>query len=182
MTVVLPNASTAGRLLTIAFRFAISRTPDARTTVTRAGRPSGIAATARATDARNMYTVSCPLTRPLANVNIAARATKIERIFPKRSICTIIGKSAFTVLFSSCEILLISVRSPVDTTSASARPRTTRVPEKVMFVWSAGISHLLFRASVRFRTGCDSPVRIDSSTKRSFANIRRASAETMSPA
>lgn len=46
-TVVLPNASTAGRRRTIARRRAIRLTPTARAIVMIAGMPSGMAATAR---------------------------------------------------------------------------------------------------------------------------------------
>jgi hypothetical protein len=49
MTVVHPNVSTEGRDLTMAFRRAILLVPRAKHVVTTAGRPSGMAATARAT-------------------------------------------------------------------------------------------------------------------------------------
>lgn len=49
MTDVQPRVSTDGKLRTIAFFFAIRRVPSARHVVMTAGRPSGIAATARAT-------------------------------------------------------------------------------------------------------------------------------------
>ena len=44
-----PSVSTAGRCRMSAFRFAMRRVPSARHVVTTAGRPSGMAATARAT-------------------------------------------------------------------------------------------------------------------------------------
>ena len=49
MTEVQPRVSTDGRLRTIAFFLAIRLVPSARHVVMTAGRPSGIAATARAT-------------------------------------------------------------------------------------------------------------------------------------
>ena len=49
MTVVQPRVSTAGSVRTMAFRRAIFWEPRARHVVTTAGRPSGMAATARAT-------------------------------------------------------------------------------------------------------------------------------------
>jgi hypothetical protein len=49
ITEVHPNVSTEDSVRTIAFCFAIFRVPSARHVVTTAGRPSGIAATARAT-------------------------------------------------------------------------------------------------------------------------------------
>ena len=45
-----PKVSTAGSLRTIEFRLARTCVPKAKTIVTIAGRPSGIAATARATE------------------------------------------------------------------------------------------------------------------------------------
>ncbi len=50
ITVALPSASTAGSLRIIACFLAITLTPIAKVMVIAAGRPSGIAATARATD------------------------------------------------------------------------------------------------------------------------------------
>eukprot|EP00951_Prasinocladus_malaysianus_P000075 scaffold561_cov44-Prasinocladus_malaysianus.AAC.1 len=49
MTVVQPRVSTLGRDRTMACCLAILRVPRARQVVTTAGRPSGMAATARAT-------------------------------------------------------------------------------------------------------------------------------------
>lgn len=49
MTEVQPRVSTEGRDLTIAFFLAIRRVPKAKQVVITAGRPSGMAATAKAT-------------------------------------------------------------------------------------------------------------------------------------
>jgi hypothetical protein len=49
MTEVQPSVSTDGKLLTMAFFLAMRRVPRARQVVITAGRPSGMAATARAT-------------------------------------------------------------------------------------------------------------------------------------
>ena len=49
ITEVHPRVSTDGRLRTIEFFFAILLVPNARQVVITAGRPSGIAATAKAT-------------------------------------------------------------------------------------------------------------------------------------
>ena len=54
MILVQPSVSTAGSFLIKALRLAILLTPKAREIVTIAGRPSGMAATARATEARNI--------------------------------------------------------------------------------------------------------------------------------
>lgn len=49
MTEVQPRVSTEGRDLTIAFFLAIRRVPKAKQVVITAGKPSGMAATAKAT-------------------------------------------------------------------------------------------------------------------------------------
>jgi hypothetical protein len=54
ITVTEPSVSTAGKRRTMALRRAMRCTPSARVMVTMAGRPSGMAATARPTAARNM--------------------------------------------------------------------------------------------------------------------------------
>lgn len=54
MTLVDPNVSTLGRLLTMAFLAAIFRVPRARHVVITTARPSGIAATASATAILNL--------------------------------------------------------------------------------------------------------------------------------
>ena len=54
ITVVLPRVSTAGSLRMMARRRAMRATPMARVMVMAAGRPSGMAPTARATAAMNM--------------------------------------------------------------------------------------------------------------------------------
>ena len=51
-----PRVSTAGSFLTMALYFTIRCTPRASTMVTMAGRPSGMAATARATADMNIST------------------------------------------------------------------------------------------------------------------------------
>ena len=49
ITVVQPKVSTDGSFLTMAFLFAICRVPKAKQVVITAGKPSGMAATAKAT-------------------------------------------------------------------------------------------------------------------------------------
>ncbi len=65
-TVTDPSVSTAGSLRTRAFRRAIRRAPRARATVTTAGSPSGIAATARLTATRNIVSADSPRATPAA--------------------------------------------------------------------------------------------------------------------
>ena len=55
-----PRVSTAGNFFTMARRLAIRATPRASTMVTMAGRPSGMAATARDTAVRNISSMGRP--------------------------------------------------------------------------------------------------------------------------
>ena len=60
MTLAQPSVSTAGSFFTMAPRAAIRWTPRARTMVTMAGSPSGMAATARDTAVRNISSIFFP--------------------------------------------------------------------------------------------------------------------------
>ena len=68
MTPAQPRVSTAGSFFTIAPRLAIRPTPRASTRVTMAGRPSGMAATARETAVRNISSIFFPWRRPNPNI------------------------------------------------------------------------------------------------------------------
>ncbi len=59
-----PSVSTATSLRMMALRCAIILMPTASTTVTTAGRPSGMADTAAATASKNTSSQSRPFTRP----------------------------------------------------------------------------------------------------------------------
>ena len=69
--VAAPSVSTAGRRRMTALLFAILCTPSERTTVTTAGSPSGIAATARLTESMNA--LSTPMPRSMLSMNISAQ-------------------------------------------------------------------------------------------------------------
>ena len=72
MTVVLPRVSTAGSLRMMALRLAMMDTPSARVMVTAAGKPSGIAPTARATAAMNISSQLPPRPTPTRKVSAAS--------------------------------------------------------------------------------------------------------------
>ena len=127
MTVVLPNVSTAGSLRMIAWRRAIRETPMASVMVTAAGRPSGIAPTARATAARNISTSGSPRSRPMITVS-TARPRMMYR--SSRLNCAILRVSGVCNSWASeirLEILPTSVESPVITTTPAPCPAVTRV-------------------------------------------------------
>merc|ERR1711981_157568 len=68
MTEVQPRVSTDGKDLTIAFFLAILRVPRARQVVMTAGRPSGIAATAKATAVLRPVPTTTPRALPAATL------------------------------------------------------------------------------------------------------------------
>ena len=61
MISVLPNVSTAGNLRITELRFAITWVPKAKMIVTIAGKPSGIAATAKEIEVNSISTKEVPL-------------------------------------------------------------------------------------------------------------------------
>ena len=122
MTIVLPSVSTAGSLRMIARRFAIRFTPMASVTVTAAGRPSGIAATARAIDALNISTRSSPRTSPTTNVSTASTTITTSRTLENWSILRVSGVLRSCACWISWLILPTSVPSPVATTRPAPVP------------------------------------------------------------
>ena len=73
MTVVEPRVSTAGKLRMMARRRAMRETPIARVTVSAAGRPSGMAPTARAIAAMRVSTIGWPRSTPMPKVSADKR-------------------------------------------------------------------------------------------------------------
>ena len=71
MTVVLPRVSTAGIFRIMALRCAILLTPMASIIVIAAGKPSGIAPTARATAAIKVASGGSPCSQPASRVKTA---------------------------------------------------------------------------------------------------------------
>ena len=82
ITEALPNVSTAGNFLTIAFLFTILCTPIASTIVNTAGKPSGIAATAKLTAVINICIGSFPYKRPTTKITAHIANATIPSVFP----------------------------------------------------------------------------------------------------
>ena len=120
--VVLPKVSTEGRFLIMAFSSAILLTLSARAMVTRAGSPSGIAATAIETEARKMNTGSWPARRPPTKVNTARTATVPERYTAKDDIFFCNGVTISSASLMHADILLICVLLAVHTTTPRPLP------------------------------------------------------------
>ena len=91
MTVVPPRVSTAGSRRMTARRLAIRETPMARVIVTAAGKPSGIAPTARAMAAVNVSTASWRRNRPAAKVRAARPRIAMVRISLNRASLAVSG-------------------------------------------------------------------------------------------
>ena len=152
IAVSVPSVSTASMCRTIAFRRASRRAPRARVRARMIGISSGIIAKASARPVRINGRTSPSRSRhaTMGTVRlIASAATSRDRLSSRMARSSGVGGG-----FASRARWArrpSSVASPVATTSASPRPRTTSVPEKAT-------------ASASFSTGIDSPVRADSST------------------
>ena len=176
-----PRVSTELSLLTIALFLAILCTPRARATVTIAGSPSGIAATARATATRSIWATELPFSMPAAKTIalIAMHIIPILLLTVLSSICKgVMPSSPWTIL----AIFPISVYCPVPVTTAVHLPFTMVVPLKRRFFLSPNGRRWLSMIAVVLVTGSDSPVRIDSSACRFTCFMIRQSAGTRSPA
>ena len=158
ITVTEPSASTAGSRRTMALRRAMLCTPSASVIVMIAGRPSGIAATARPTAARNMSAALYSRTsRPKAKVSPASPRMIRVSLRAKPAIWRRSGVSSVSTSASSVPTLPISVASPVATTMPLPSPLTTNVPACAIELRSpSGAS--AGTGATPLPTGTDSPV------------------------
>ena len=182
MTEVHPSVSTAERRLTSAFRRAIRWTPIARERVTVGSSPSGTKATIIPRAKRNPSPGFIPAARTERPKMITPTPTAIaETTRVTRSISR--WRGLFSLPRSSVNpaILPNSVAIPVANTTATPFPAATVVPANTRFGNSQRESPDPVTASRVFRTGWDSPVRVDWSIRSSVSAITRASAETWSP-
>ena len=183
MTVTDPSVSTAGSLRTRALRRAIRRAPRARATVTTAGSPSGMAATARLTATRNIVSGDSPRATPAAKTTAqttkASPASPLPRVERRR--WSGVWPPACSCSSSATRPRAVDI--PVVSTMPAPRPYTTAVPLKATLRWSARTpSGTSGSGSVVFSAGSDSPVRAASLIRSARASRRRRSAVTMSPA
>ena len=178
ITLLLPNVSTAGNFLIIAFFFAILVTPIDNIIVTIAGKPSGIAATAKPTEVINISTGSIFFIIPI--IKIIAHITKhtIPRIFPTSPsfFCIgVSGASSSIIMFAICPILVFI---PISVTIAFPLPLTTILAiNAIFFISPSGISSLFIILFVLL-TGSVSPVKLDSSIFKLNSSIILQSAGT----
>ncbi len=130
MTPTVPSVSTAGSRRIIALRPAMRCTPIARVMVMIAGRPSGIAATARPTEARNISVAVKSRTRT-PKAKLAEASTRIAAVSqrPNWAICRSSGVVSCCTFATMALMRPISVAAPVATTMPAPWPWVTRVPE-----------------------------------------------------
>ena len=177
---MLPNVSTLGSFLMSVLFLSILLSPTARLMVTTAGRPSGIAATAKATDMVNISRMSDPIKRPDKNTRAQVITVITLSMPPSLASFSCKGVCSFLVSWMSFAIFPISAPIPILTTTALPLPFVMMVPENSIFFCSAtSLSEGSF--SWVFFTGRLSPVRIDSWTSSCTASIILASAGTLSP-
>ena len=181
MQVQLPRLSTAAIRRTITFRSAIRAAAIERTTVSATGMPSGMAETARATIERKTSPGGSPRASAIAPRRAPAPTTPRAMRWVNCSMRTRSGGFALSTPVIDSAIRPIWVYSAVATTTPAARPLATALPANAMVQRSAtGVSGGS-GPPAPFSTATDSPVRADSSTRRSRASSRRRSAGTRRP-
>ena len=129
ITVTEPRVSTAGRRRTSALDFTSRRAPIASSTVTTAGKASGMAATARLMAVSAIGSQGSPRPQtPSANTSAQMARTTIDRRRPKAARRTCSGVARSGVVCSRVATRPSSVAGPVATTRPLPRPCVTRVP------------------------------------------------------
>ena len=166
----------------MAFFLTMRCTPMERTIVTIAGRPSGMAETARETEVIKISRTGMPFANPTRKMTAQAASAMIPRYFPSCASFFCRGVAEPSSPSSRFAILPISVSMPVAVTTARAVPYVMLQPEKTMFVRSPMAAFSGTSVSTSFSAGTDSPVSADSSDFRLTARRSRASAGTKSPA
>ena len=122
MTDALPSVSTAGRRRMMAFFFTMRCTPMDSTTVTMAGRPSGIAETASETAVMKISMTGMPSITPTTKMIAQAASAMTPRYLPSCASRFWRGVCVSSSLSSRSAILPISVSMPVAVTTAVAVP------------------------------------------------------------
>ena len=182
ITLALPSVSTAGIRRMMLFLAAIRRTPTASTIVTTAGRPSGMAATARLIERRNMSSggvcSSSPMRKIMAQIT-SAPAPSQRPVCAKRFCSGVFGGSCEAI---SPAIRPTCVRMPVSVTTPSAFPAVIAEGEKIMFLLSPTAAFSGRTAFASFSAGRLSPVSALSSALSPCDSSSRRSAGATSPA
>ena len=182
ITVVQPSVSTAVMRLTMARCCAMAYMPSASVTVSTAGSPSGVAATASASEVSSICAHGSPRHRPSAKMIVTTMAAISTSLCASPSICFCSGVAPVSACANMVASRPISVCMPVPVTSSSARPRVTPVFMNAMLMRSPSAAAGGATKAASLPTACDSPVSADSSISTLCAASRRPSAGTRSPA
>ena len=177
-----PRVSTECNFFTIAFRLDIRVTPIARHTVTTAGNPSGIAATAKATPANKALSQGS-LTHNQYSRKTTPQINSITKPshFPKSSKFFCSGVNFTSASDIIVAILPTSVCIPVSVITTFPRPYVAKVDEKSIFLCSARGHSSSSITFVCLFTGTLSPVNAASSAFKFFSSNIRPSAGIISP-
>ncbi len=156
ITVAQPSVSTAASLRAMARLCAMRCMPMPSVTVTTAGSPSGMAATASAMEVSTISISASPRRSPMAKMTpMTPPAMAVKRLpSPSSWICSGVGPGS-----ASASMPLkrpISVAMPVPVTKSSPRPRVTTVFMKAIDARSA-MGASAGAGSRVFATGSDSP-------------------------
>ena len=148
-----------------------------------AGKPSGIAATAKEIEVKS---ISAQLrsfkTVPTKNITTAITIIAAVKNFPNWFKLFFNGVSVSSASASIPAIFPTSVAIPVLTTTPFPRPYVTLLLEKAMLMRSPIPTSLPSKTTNSFSTGTDSPVNAASSIFSELTSIKRISAGTTSPA
>ena len=125
MAEVEPRVSTDRSRLTMAPFSARARVPPESSMVTTAGRPVGMAATARLMPTRKSVSKSSPRTRPSTMIRTRAAAAMIVISTVIWSSCLVSGVFSCSTPLSMAEMWPTSLAMPVSVTTISPRPRVT---------------------------------------------------------
>ena len=176
-----PSVSTALSLRITTFLRLMRVTPKAIIMVTTAGSPSGMAATAMATEVMNERSISPRASAEKIKITAATATTNAEIILPSLSKLRSRGVLLLVSPSNMSAIAPICVLRPTPVTTAVALPRTTKVEaNSMLYVPPSGVFGVLITPS-RLSTAVDSPVSADSSAFKEEAAIMRQSAGTRSP-
>ena len=183
-TVALPSVSTAGRLFTSAFFFAIRCTPNAIIMVAVAGNPSGIMDMAsempRNTSSSQPRSMRVSV-KPIISMTAATIRPITVRILPTELSLRFMGVWKSSCCLSMPAILPTSVFMPVPTTTPTPLPYITTDDEYAMFTLSPRGASSLRTVGPSFGLGTLSPVSEASCTLMLLSLIILMSAGTIEP-
>ena len=178
ITCTAPRASTAFRLVTSTFFFAMRRLPMASARVRVGSSPSGTLATMMPIMNTRLIHRGRPLTTPYRKKVIPMVQAMAVRMRTMRDTSRSSGEAVRRMVCDSPAMRPKRVRSPVANTTPRPVPRTTVQPAKARLAHS---SRGRSSAAGSRRSGCDSPVSGEVSISSESLARMRTSAAILSP-